>query len=120
MLTSGKLATADKPHSPSKSQLSRVAAQTNASIHEYQETVGFLKSQLQRTDNKWRCYFKILVVIEYLLHLGSERCIEWAKENLDSIRSLELFNHADKKAEFRGKKDHTPKILRYPTSLVDM
>jgi hypothetical protein len=60
------------------------------------------------------------VVIEYLLHLGSERCIEWAKENLGSIRALELFNHADEKVKFRGKKDHTHKILRSPTSLVDM
>lgn len=117
---SRKTATADKPYSPTKSQLSRVASQTNASTHEYQETVDFLKSQLQCADSKWRCYFKTLVVIEHLLHLGNERCVEWAMENLDSIRALELFSHADEKAKFRGKKDHTPKILRFPTSSVDI
>ena len=37
------------------------------------------------------------MVIEYLLHLGSERCVEWAKENLDSIQVLKVFNHIDKK-----------------------
>jgi hypothetical protein len=106
---SGKTATTDKPFSPTRSQLSKIAAQTHASTHEYQETVTFLESQLQRADSKWRCYFRTLVVVEYLLHLGNERCVRWAKENLDSIRALELFNHADGKAKFRGKKDHSPK-----------
>jgi epsin len=115
---SGKTATADKPFSPTKSQLSKIAAQTNASTHEYQETVAFLESQLQRADSKWRCYFRTLVVIEYLLHFGNERCVRWATENLDSIRALELFNHADGKAKFRGKKDHSLEVLRFPTSPV--
>jgi hypothetical protein len=117
---SGKTATADKPFSPIKSQLSNIAAQTNASTHEYQETVAFLESQLQRADSKWRCYFRTLVVIEYLLHHGNERCVRWAMQNLDSIKALELFNHADGKAEFRGKKEYSPRILRFPTSLVDI
>ena len=115
-----KTATADKPFSPTKSQLSRVATQTYTSISEYQDTVELLKRQMQCVDGKWRCYFKTLVVIEYLLHLGNERCVRWATENLDSIRALELFNHADGKAKFRGMKDHTPKILCFPTSVVDI
>jgi epsin len=101
---SSKTATTDKPHSPSKSQLSKVAAQTHCSTHEYQETVDFLKRQLQCVGSKWRCCFKTLVVIEYLLHHGSERCIEWAIENADSIKTLELFKHENEKAEFKGKK----------------
>ena len=120
ILMSKNTATADKPFSPTKSLLSKIAAQTNASTHEYQETVDFLENRLQRSDGKWRCYFKTLVVIEYLLHLGNERCVRWATENLDSIRALELFNHADGKAKFRGMKDHTPKILCFPTSVVDI
>jgi epsin len=105
---SRKIATVDRPYSPKKSQMSRVAAQTNASAHEYQETVDFLKRQLQCADTKWRCFFKILVVIEYLLHFGNEKCVEWAMENLDSIKVLELFNHAEEKAKFKGKRCHSP------------
>jgi hypothetical protein len=111
---SSKTATTDKPHSPSKSQLSRVAAQTHGSAHEYQETMDFLKRQLQCLGGKWRCYFKTLVVIEYLLHHGNEKCVEWAIGNTDSIKTLELFNHQDEKAKFIGKKA-TP--LKYPVSL---
>lgn len=117
---SREIATADKPFSPNKSLLSRIATQTIASTREYQETVDLLKSQLQRADSKWRCFFKALVVIEFLLHFGNRKCVEWAMENLDSIRALQLFKHADAKAEFRGKKDHAPKFLRCPTSPVDM
>jgi len=107
-----KTATADKPFSPTKSQLSKVAAQTHASAHEYEETVDFLKSQLQSLENKWRCYFKVLVVIEYLLRFGSETCVRWAMENVDTIKALKLFNHVDKKAEFRGKQGCISKTLR--------
>lgn len=110
----------DKPYSPSKSQLSRVAAQTCASMREYQETVDSLKRQLQYDDSKWRRYFKTLVVIEHLLHLGNERCVEWATENLDSILALKVFNHVDKKAEYKGKKGYIPKILRFTMPLIDM
>ena len=117
---SRRTATADKPFSPTKSQLSKIAAQTNTSTHECQETLGFLRTQLQCADNKWRVCFRALVVIEYLLHFGNERCVQWAMENLDSIRPLERYNHPDKMHEFRGKEDCTPKILRFSTSLADI
>lgn len=116
-----KTATADKPFSPTKSQLNKVAAQTHGLTTEYRDTVDFLKRQMQCVGGKWRCYFKVLVVIEYLLFFGSERCVGWAMENLNSIRALELFSHADEKARFRGEKRSTPpKFFGSPVSSADV
>ncbi|KAL5327966.1 hypothetical protein ACEPPN_005672 [Leptodophora sp. 'Broadleaf-Isolate-01'] len=94
-------ATANKPYNPPKTLLSKIVAQTSSSPHEYLETVAFLNKELQCTNRKWRCCFKALVVVEYLLSFGNENFVGWAKENLESIEALQHFSHDDVKATFR-------------------
>ncbi len=108
----GNTATGDKPFRPSKSQLLKVAVQTNTSPHKYQATVATLERQLKCADAKWRCFLRTLVVIEYLLQVGNEKCVDWATEKIDLIIALKKFDHGDEKARYKGRESIVPK----PTS----
>ncbi|CEI94451.1 Putative EH domain binding protein epsin 2 [Rhizopus microsporus] len=57
--------------------------------------MDMLDKRLNDKGKNWRHVFKALVVLDYLLHFGSENVVLYAKENVYVIKTLREFQHLD-------------------------
>ncbi|CEG83097.1 Putative EH domain binding protein epsin 2 [Rhizopus microsporus] len=57
--------------------------------------MDMLDKRLNDKGKNWRHVFKALVVLDYLLHFGSENVVMYAKENVYVIKTLREFQHLD-------------------------
>ncbi|ORE06277.1 ENTH-domain-containing protein [Rhizopus microsporus var. microsporus] len=87
-------ATSNDPHGPSGVILNELA-QLTFNEHDFIEIMDMLDKRLNDKGKNWRHVFKALVVLDYLLHFGSENVVMYAKENVYVIKTLREFQHLD-------------------------
>ncbi|RCH80675.1 hypothetical protein CU097_001563, partial [Rhizopus azygosporus] len=87
-------ATSNDPHGPSGVILNELA-QLTFNEHDFIEIMDMLDKRLNDKGKNWRHVFKALVVLDYLLHFGSENVVLYAKENVYVIKTLREFQHLD-------------------------
>ncbi|KAK8948812.1 Clathrin interactor EPSIN 1 [Platanthera zijinensis] len=87
-------ATSDEPWGPHGSALLELAEATKK-FTESQMVLNVLWTRLSDTSANWRCIYKALTVIEYLIANGSERIITNIDEQSHQISSLSSFEYVE-------------------------
>lgn len=77
-------------------------AQRSFNQNDFVEIVEMLDHRLRDTGKNWRHVFKALVVIDYLLHAGSENIVLHYQDNRHSIRVLKTFQYLDDNGRDQG------------------
>jgi hypothetical protein len=95
-----KEATSNDPWGPHGTLLQQLA-QTSSHYSDLQLIMTTLWKRM--ADIKyWRHVYKSLVVLEYLIKSGSERCIGEARDSIDQIKSLRDFKFIDENGKDQG------------------
>ncbi|KAJ3221572.1 hypothetical protein HK099_003387 [Clydaea vesicula] len=91
-------ATSNDPSGPAGHNLQELAAGTY-NTREFNEIMEMLEKRLNDSGKNWR---HALIVVDYLLHCGSESIITYAKENLYVIKTLKEFQYIDDEGRDQG------------------
>ncbi|KAF9107230.1 hypothetical protein BGX29_006916 [Mortierella sp. GBA35] len=94
-------ATSNDPWGPSGSQMNELAAASH-NQHEFLEIMEILDKRMNDKGKNWRHVFKALTVLDYLLHVGSESVVRYARENLYIVKTLKEFQYIDEEGKDQG------------------
>ncbi|KAF9923569.1 hypothetical protein FBU30_006398 [Linnemannia zychae] len=94
-------ATSNDPWGPSGSQMNELAAASH-NQHEFLEIMEILDKRMNDKGKNWRHVFKALTVLDYLLHVGSENVVKYARENLYIVKTLKEFQYIDEEGKDQG------------------
>ncbi|KAJ7301171.1 epsin 2-like protein, partial [Mycena albidolilacea] len=94
-------ATSTDPWGPSGTEMYKIAMLTY-SYKDFVEIREILGKRLNDEGKNWRQVYKSLVVIDYILHHGSEDVITYFKYNLYVIRALEKFHYMEEIGKDQG------------------
>ncbi|KAF9902226.1 hypothetical protein EC991_005172 [Linnemannia zychae] len=94
-------ATSNDPWGPSGSQMNELAAASH-NPQEFLEIMEILDKRMNDKGKNWRHVFKALTVLDYLLHVGSESVVKYARENLYIVKTLKEFQYIDEEGKDQG------------------
>ncbi|KAK9235789.1 hypothetical protein V1525DRAFT_250584 [Lipomyces kononenkoae] len=94
-------ATSNDPWGPSGIDMDEIAQLTFHSDTFY-DVMDMLDRRLNDKGKNWRHVMKALVVLDYLLHVGSEDVVHWSKENMYIIKTLREFQYIDEENNDQG------------------
>jgi len=94
-------ATSNDPWGPSGTQMSEISALTY-NQNDFVEIMEMLDKRLNDKGKNWRHVFKSLVLLDYLLHAGSENCVMYFRENHYVVKTLKEFVHIDDQGKDQG------------------
>jgi epsin len=66
------------------------------------EIMDIVSKRLNDSGKNWRHVFKSLLLLDYLIHTGSENIINYAKDNLYIIKTLKEFQYIDEEGKDQG------------------
>ncbi|KAF9431717.1 hypothetical protein BGZ76_011789 [Entomortierella beljakovae] len=94
-------ATSNDPWGPSGTQMNELA---NATFNQqdFFEIMEILDKRLNDKGKNWRHVFKALTVLDYLLHVGSENVVKYARENQYIVKTLKEFQFIDEDGKDQG------------------
>ncbi|RPD54516.1 ENTH-domain-containing protein [Lentinus tigrinus ALCF2SS1-7] len=87
-------ATCNDPWPPSGKEMYELAQMTYNEL-DFVDIMEIIDKRLNDKGKNWRHVFKALVVLDYLLHSGSENVIVYCEENLYEIKTLREFQYID-------------------------
>ncbi|KAH9914896.1 ENTH-domain-containing protein [Epithele typhae] len=94
-------ATCNDPWPPSGKEMHDLA-QLSYNQSDFVEIMEVLDKTLNDKGKNWRHIFKSLIVLDYLLHAGSENVIVYCEENLYVIKTLREFQHVSEDDKDEG------------------
>ncbi|GJJ76271.1 epsin [Entomortierella parvispora] len=94
-------ATSNDPWGPSGTQMNELARAT-FNQQEFLEIMEILDKRMNDKGKNWRHVFKALTVLDYLLHVGSESVVKYARENLYIVKTLKEFQYIDEEGKDQG------------------
>ncbi|KAF9175660.1 hypothetical protein BGX21_005617 [Mortierella sp. AD011] len=94
-------ATSNDPWGPSGTQMN-VLANATYNQQEFLEIMEILDKRMNDKGKNWRHVFKALTVLDYLLHVGSENVVKYARENLYIVKTLKEFQYIDEDGKDQG------------------
>ncbi|RDX44272.1 ENTH-domain-containing protein [Lentinus brumalis] len=94
-------ATCNDPWPPSGKEMYELAQMT-FNQNDFVEIMEVIDKRLNDKGKNWRHVFKALVVLDYLLHSGSENVIRYCEENLYEIKTLREFQYIDEDGRDEG------------------
>ncbi|KXS11115.1 ENTH-domain-containing protein, partial [Gonapodya prolifera JEL478] len=68
----------------------------------FNEIMDNIYKRFSEPREKWRCIYKALTLLEYLVKNGSERCVDNARDHIYAIKVLKEFQFVDDKAKDQG------------------
>ncbi|ODQ65752.1 ENTH-domain-containing protein [Nadsonia fulvescens var. elongata DSM 6958] len=71
--------------------------------YELLEIMDMVDKRLNDKGKNWRHVMKSLVLLDYLLHCGSESVVLWCKDNIYIIKTLREFQYVDETGADHGK-----------------
>ncbi|KAI3388781.1 hypothetical protein SNEBB_005222 [Seison nebaliae] len=77
-------------------------AQLTFSYENYNEVMGMLWKRLFHDKKNWRRIYKALMVLEYLVKNGSEKCVTSARQHLYDLRTLNNYTCRDENGRDQG------------------
>ncbi|KAK9469530.1 hypothetical protein V1512DRAFT_244967 [Lipomyces arxii] len=94
-------ATSNEPWGPSGYEMDEIAQLTfdDATLFEIMEIID---RRLNDKGKNWRHVLKALVLLDYCIHLGSENCVRWAKDNIYLVTTLREFQYVDETSQDQG------------------
>ncbi|KAI8601533.1 hypothetical protein EDD21DRAFT_105410 [Dissophora ornata] len=96
-----RTATSNDPWGPSGTQMNELARAT-FNQQEFLEIMEILDKRMNDKGKNWRHVFKALTVLDYLLHVGSENVVRYARENLYIVKTLKEFQFIDEEGKDQG------------------
>ncbi|KAG0229966.1 hypothetical protein B0O80DRAFT_490587 [Mortierella sp. GBAus27b] len=94
-------ATSNDPWGPSGTQMNELAMATQ-NPQAFIEIMEILDKRMNDKGKNWRHVFKALTVLDYLLHVGSEDVVRYARENLYIVKTLKEFQYIDEEGKDQG------------------
>ncbi|CDO76913.1 hypothetical protein BN946_scf184398.g1 [Trametes cinnabarina] len=94
-------ATCNDPWPPSGKEMYELAQMT-FNQNDFVEIMEVIDKRLNDKGKNWRHVFKSLVVLDYLLHSGSENVIRYCEDNLYEIKTLREFQYIDEDGKDQG------------------
>ncbi|ODQ65794.1 ENTH-domain-containing protein [Nadsonia fulvescens var. elongata DSM 6958] len=105
-------ATSNDPSGPSTYEMEDIARLTRQHI-EFFEIMDTLDKRMNDKGKNWRHVMKSLIVLDYIIHCGSEDVIRWCKDNLYIIKTLREFHFIDVDGQ-----DHSVNVRRKATEIT--
>ncbi|KAF9328845.1 hypothetical protein BG006_008032 [Podila minutissima] len=96
-----RTATSNDPWGPSGAQMNELA-RASFGQQEFLEIMEILDKRLNDKGKNWRHVFKALTVLDYLLHVGSENVVKYAKDNIYIVKTLKEFQYIDEEGKDQG------------------
>ncbi|KAF9315359.1 hypothetical protein BG003_003108 [Podila horticola] len=96
-----RTATSNDPWGPSGAQMNELA-RASFGQQEFLEIMEILDKRLNDKGKNWRHVFKALTVLDYLLHVGSESVVKYAKDNVYIVKTLKEFQYLDEEGKDQG------------------
>lgn len=94
-------ATNDEAWGPHGTLMHEIASYTYQYEH-YSEVMGMLWKRMLQDRKNWRCTYKSLLLLNFLIKNGSEKVVTSAREHLYDLRSLENFAFVDDNGKDQG------------------
>ncbi|KAF9354830.1 hypothetical protein BGX34_010789 [Mortierella sp. NVP85] len=94
-------ATSNDPWGPSGTQMNELAMATH-NPQDFVEIMEILDKRLNDKGKNWRHVFKALTVLDYLLHVGSEDVVRYARDNIYIVKTLKEFQYIDDDGKDQG------------------
>ncbi|KIO25109.1 hypothetical protein M407DRAFT_15295 [Tulasnella calospora MUT 4182] len=94
-------ATSNDPWGPSGTQMNELAELTY-NQQDFVEIMEILDKRLNDKGKNWRHAFKSLIVLDYLLHAGSENVVLYFKDNIYVVKTLKEFQYIDEDGKDQG------------------
>ncbi|KAK7204559.1 hypothetical protein BZA70DRAFT_196368 [Myxozyma melibiosi] len=94
-------ATSNDPWGPNSTEMEEIA-QLTFDLTAFHEIMEMVDRRLNDKGKNWRHVLKALVLLDYLIHSGSENVVVWAKENIYLIRTLREFLYVDEENKDQG------------------
>ncbi|KAH9854495.1 hypothetical protein C2E23DRAFT_867495 [Lenzites betulinus] len=94
-------ATCNDPWPPSGKEMFELSQMTY-NQNDFVEIMEVIDKRLNDKGKNWRHVFKSLVVLDYLLHSGSENVINYCEDNLYEIKTLREFQYIDEDGKDEG------------------
>ena len=88
-------ATNKDPSGPTGAELRNIAQTTFNSYTDSYEIMSMLYERLTHKRTYWRHVYKSLKVLDYCLREGSELCVDWSRENIQTIKKLSWHRWVD-------------------------
>ncbi|KAF9347094.1 hypothetical protein BGX26_001398 [Mortierella sp. AD094] len=96
-----RTATSNDPWGPSGSQMNELAEAT-FNQQAFLEIMEILDKRMNDKGKNWRHVFKALTVLDYLLHVGSENVVKYARDNTYVVKTLKEFQYIDEDGKDQG------------------
>jgi len=94
-------ATSNDPWGPSSNLMAEIAELTRNPLS-YNETMSMIWRRLNDHGKNWRHVYKALVLLDHLVHHGSERVTRDCRNNIVAVRTLADFQHVDENGRDNG------------------
>ncbi|KAI8849401.1 hypothetical protein BC829DRAFT_186272 [Chytridium lagenaria] len=94
-------ATSNDPGPPQQADMMQIARAT-FNHRDFIDIMEMLDKRLNDKGKNWRHVYKSLILLDYLLHEGSENVIKYAKENLYVVKTLKDFQYVDDDSKDHG------------------
>eukprot|EP00271_Cylindrocystis_brebissonii_P019397 TRINITY_DN587_c0_g1_i2.p1 TRINITY_DN587_c0_g1~~TRINITY_DN587_c0_g1_i2.p1 ORF type:complete len:706 (-),score=139.97 TRINITY_DN587_c0_g1_i2:392-2509(-) len=111
-------ATSNEPWGPHGSLLSEIAAATQ-NYHENQMVMTVLWKRVQDTGKNWRHVYKALIVMDFLVGHGAERCVDELREHIYQLKLLVGFQYVEPSGKEQGK-DQGMNVRLRAESLINL
>eukprot|EP01134_Creolimax_fragrantissima_P005664 CFRG5664T1 len=94
-------ATSNKPYRASGSQMAEIADATYDPV-QFPQIMGMLWKRLNEPGKYWRHVYKGLILLDYIVKVGSEKVVKSSRENIFAIQTLKDFQMIDKDGRDQG------------------
>ncbi|KNC80818.1 hypothetical protein SARC_06831 [Sphaeroforma arctica JP610] len=94
-------ATSNKPYRASGSQMAEIADATYDPVC-FPQIMGMLWKRLNEPGKYWRHVYKGLILLDYIIKVGSEKVVKSSRENIFAIQTLKDFQMIDKDGRDQG------------------
>lgn len=94
-------ATSNDPWGPPSNLMAEIAELTRNPLS-YNETMSMIWRRLNDHGKNWRHVYKALVLLDHLVHHGSERVTRDCRNNIVAVRTLADFQHVDENGRDNG------------------
>lgn len=114
-------ATTNEPWGASSKLMLEIAEATH-SYQGFNEVMETILKRFQEPKEKWRCVYKALTLLEYLVKHGAERVIDFARDHIYDIKALKNFHYVSDKGKDEGLNGKSPPWLHTVRSelIVDL
>lgn len=80
---------------PTGPEMAEIAGMTFNSREDFEEIMDMIDRRLNDKGKNWRHVFKSLMLLDYIVHEGSDAVVRWCEKNVYVIRTLGEFQYID-------------------------